>query len=289
VARSLEALDRLDRTAAQSALKDLEAIHESEEFWAFVAYAFAQYELVFGHPFEGLTRLAKPEILYGAAGRVSGDGISGHLMDAAAVDLHLAAGQGTRAAALLARRGAGNPLWVIGSARLALMTGAYDRAILQAGDELWDAKSTPRTRADLSLITAAAEYFRGEPTRSITELSRGVAIIEKNGLLRTLLTVPREFLEKVASEVPGLPSLLDDPAVKTTRETFSADVVVVSLTDRESEVLRELHSGKTLKEIAKSHYVSLDTVRSHRLSLYRKMDVHSRDEAIMRAREWGLL
>ncbi len=289
VARALEALDRLDKAAAQAALNELEALHEQEEFWAYVAYAFAQYELAFGHPQEGIYRLDRPGLLNGGDGKVGGDGISNHLMDAAAVDLHLAAGQGTRAESVLTRRGSGHPLWVIGAARLSLMTGAYDRAILQAGDALWDPNSTPRTRAELSMITSAASFLRGDVPRAIKELSRGVAVIEKNCLLRTLKVVPGEILEKLAPQVPGLSDLLDIPEVKNAREIFSAHIEIVSLTDRETEVLRELISGKTMKEIAKAQYVSVDTVRSHRLSMYRKLDVHSRADAVARAREWGLL
>jgi LuxR family maltose regulon positive regulatory protein len=289
VARSLEAIDRLDKTAARSALQSLEALNQTEEFWAYVAYAFAQYELVFGHPLEGLARLERPQLLSGVNGRVSGDGISSHLMDAAAVDLYLASGHGTRASAILARRGPGTALWVIGAARLSLKVRDYDRAILQAGDELWNPRSTPRTRAELSLITAAAEYLRGEASRAVTELSRGVAIIEQNDLHRTLLTIPGEVLEKLAPHVPGLTDLLDKPAVRNTRETFSADVEVVILTDREMAVLQGLSLDRSMKDIAKSLFVSVDTARSHRLSLYRKLGVHSRTDSVIKAREWGLL
>ncbi|HEY1829429.1 MAG TPA: LuxR C-terminal-related transcriptional regulator [Acidimicrobiales bacterium] len=169
------------------------------------------------------------------------------------------------------------------------MTGEYGRAILLAGDELWNSNSTPRTRAELSLITAAAECLLGDTSRAAAELSRGVGIIEKNGLLRTLTTIPRDILEKLARQTPGLAALLDHPAVKGAREVIPADIELVTLTDREVQLLRELSSNRSMKEIAGSQFVSLDTVRSHHLSLYRKLGVHSRIDAVIRAREWGLL
>ena len=51
-----------------------------------------------------------------------------------------------------------------------------------------------------------------------------------------------------------------------------------NLTDREWEVLDLLDAGLALREIADRLVVSPDTVRTHIKSLYRKLDVHNRDE-----------
>jgi LuxR family maltose regulon positive regulatory protein len=61
------------------------------------------------------------------------------------------------------------------------------------------------------------------------------------------------------------------------------------LTDRELEVLRLLAAGRSTPEIARSLYVEVNTVRTHVKHLYGKLDVHSRDQAVWRAREMGLL
>jgi LuxR family maltose regulon positive regulatory protein len=42
-------------------------------------------------------------------------------------------------------------------------------------------------------------------------------------------------------------------------------------------------------EIADALYVSLDTVKTHLRSIYRKLDATSREEAVARARELRLL
>jgi len=42
-------------------------------------------------------------------------------------------------------------------------------------------------------------------------------------------------------------------------------------------------------EIAAELYLSLHTVKSHQLALYRKLGVSSRSQAVARARELGLL
>jgi LuxR family maltose regulon positive regulatory protein len=62
-----------------------------------------------------------------------------------------------------------------------------------------------------------------------------------------------------------------------------------SLTERELEVLQLLEKGMSRREIAHMLYLSLNTVRSHTKSIYRKLGAMSRAEAIQRAHEDGIL
>ncbi len=57
----------------------------------------------------------------------------------------------------------------------------------------------------------------------------------------------------------------------------------VSLSAREIEVLSGLVDGLTYKMIAQKYFISVDTVRSYIRSVYEKLEVHSRSEAIVRA------
>jgi LuxR family maltose regulon positive regulatory protein len=61
------------------------------------------------------------------------------------------------------------------------------------------------------------------------------------------------------------------------------------LTPAERRVLDLLPTELTLKKVASRLYVSLETVRTHVRDIYRKLDTHSRSEAVARARELGLL
>lgn len=54
-------------------------------------------------------------------------------------------------------------------------------------------------------------------------------------------------------------------------------------TTREIEVLQKLCNGLSYKLIADSLYISQDTVRSHIKSIYRKLHVNSKSEAIIKA------
>jgi len=56
-----------------------------------------------------------------------------------------------------------------------------------------------------------------------------------------------------------------------------------NLTERESEVLKYLVNGMSYKLVADKCCVSLDTVRSHVKSIYKKLQVHSKSEAVSKA------
>jgi DNA-binding NarL/FixJ family response regulator len=71
------------------------------------------------------------------------------------------------------------------------------------------------------------------------------------------------------------------------RRTTSAQVR--SLTSRERAVLRMVATGLSSRAIASQMGISYTTVRTHIRSLGRKLDVHSKLEATVRARELGLV
>jgi LuxR family maltose regulon positive regulatory protein len=62
-----------------------------------------------------------------------------------------------------------------------------------------------------------------------------------------------------------------------------------ALSERETEVLQYLPTMLTAGEIAAELGVSVNTVKAHLRSIYRKLDAVRRREAVTRAREDGLL
>lgn len=61
------------------------------------------------------------------------------------------------------------------------------------------------------------------------------------------------------------------------------------LSERELVVLRLLSSELSLREIGSELYVSLNTIKTHTRNIYAKLRVSSREKAVVRARELGLL
>src|SRR5215467_985562 len=61
------------------------------------------------------------------------------------------------------------------------------------------------------------------------------------------------------------------------------------LSEREREVLEAIASGATNREIAESLFLSPHTVKEHTSSLYRKLGVRNRAEAVQKAQRLGLI
>lgn len=61
------------------------------------------------------------------------------------------------------------------------------------------------------------------------------------------------------------------------------------LSEREHEVLEQLAQMMSTEEIAVGLFLSVNTVKTHLKSIYRKLAVTRRGEAVRRAREAGLL
>lgn len=74
--------------------------------------------------------------------------------------------------------------------------------------------------------------------------------------------------------------------------TFERNVAAIAslgLTPREQDVLTQLAAGKSNKEIAASLGVSPNTIKTQVASLYQKLEVQRRTQAIHKARELALI
>ena len=67
-----------------------------------------------------------------------------------------------------------------------------------------------------------------------------------------------------------------------------AAVLAEPLTGREEAVLRLFDGDRSLRKIAKELYVSLNTVKTHTQSIYRKLGVSDRKDAVARGHDLGL-
>ena len=66
-------------------------------------------------------------------------------------------------------------------------------------------------------------------------------------------------------------------------------VVVEELSERERDVLQRLAQPMSTQEIAADLFVSVNTVKTHLKSVYRKLAVNRRNDAVRRARDLRLL
>lgn len=83
---------------------------------------------------------------------------------------------------------------------------------------------------------------------------------------------------KVFWRVPAAPFARNSQAQQT-----------LGISDRELEVLEQLAAGRSNKDIARRLELSPNTVKTHVTNLFAKLEARRRTEAILRARELGLV
>jgi LuxR family transcriptional regulator, maltose regulon positive regulatory protein len=100
------------------------------------------------------------------------------------------------------------------------------------------------------------------------------------------------------AEARSLVDACQDPGILRDRLQQAARALVPAyrradqdtrLTERELDVLRVLAAGSTEREAATTLFVSHSTLHSHAKSIYIKLGCSSRDQAVARARELGLI
>jgi len=80
----------------------------------------------------------------------------------------------------------------------------------------------------------------------------------------------------------------DQEAIANSAEGNPPGKTKEGLTPREQEVLRQLTTGRSNKEIAEELFISEKTVKSHLNSIFRKLNVTRRLQAILYAISKGL-
>ncbi len=105
---------------------------------------------------------------------------------------------------------------------------------------------------------------------------------------RAALEHAREMIER-APDAGRLVGELDAVTTRVAAAEAEGGVLAEPVSPAELRVLRLLAEDMTRAEIADSLVVSLNTVKTHQRSLYRKLGASDRETAIGRARSYGLL
>jgi LuxR family maltose regulon positive regulatory protein len=149
--------------------------------------------------------------------------------------------------------------------------------------------TTPRRRLQWQLLDARARSASSEES-----LGAALQLAAREGFIRT-------FVDEGADLVPllhqqsgsGLAWFVQDllaafeASIRTT--SSGGEGLVDPLSEREEVVLSYLPSWVSSGEIAAELYISLNTLKSHLRSIYRKLGASSRREAVIQARSRGLL
>jgi LuxR family transcriptional regulator, maltose regulon positive regulatory protein len=220
-------------------------------------------------------------------------------------ELRIAAGDDVGArAALEAAEGPDRPAPAVEvtRARLELEQGDARAAGATLGPWLNGSATTPSLTllVEAWLLDARAARALGDPERGFRSLERALHLADREGfrlpflgargLVRELLTGqldgPTAHRQLVAELLEaGRPASGPEPPVRAAEE----ETLIEPLSERERIVLRYLTSALSNVEIAGELYVSVNTVKTHIKSIYRKLDTTGRRDAVRRARELRLL
>jgi LuxR family maltose regulon positive regulatory protein len=195
----------------------------------------------------------------------------------------------------------------ISRARLLIAREDYDEA-LQLLDRLREAIQAADRRGnviEIIMLQALALRARDEKTRAMEVMGQALALGEPEGYVRTfvdegsamgvLLSETLEARQRgrldPANKVPvhyfrKLIALLEQDATGT---ALPAAGPPEPLSERELEVLQLIAAGKSNRRIATELFVSVGTVKTHINNAYRKLDAHSRTQAVARAKELNLI
>jgi LuxR family maltose regulon positive regulatory protein len=151
----------------------------------------------------------------------------------------------------------------------------------------------PYAAACTAVLEAARAYEAQRPADAWVALEQALVLVERNAyyrvfldadvevrpLLRDYITQARPYTQVAWQLLQRLP---DDRAI-------DAPPSVEILTERELAVLRQLPTMKSNREIAAEMYFSVNTVKTHLKSVYRKLGVNRRRAAVEEARARSLL
>jgi LuxR family maltose regulon positive regulatory protein len=145
---------------------------------------------------------------------------------------------------------------------------------------------------------ALAFQAQGDEQQAIASLQQALELGEPENRVASFLCEgsAMEKLLRLAQEKAITPQfvqrlLVAFEARRTTKSQSSIvnEALVEPLSEREMDILKLLAQGCSDKVIAETLVIARDTVHKHLGNIYGKLDVHTRMEAILRARELGLL
>ena len=139
---------------------------------------------------------------------------------------------------------------------------------------------------------------KGKIESAIVCLEQALALAEPEGYVRVFLNQGQPMQELLrrhqkrrggSEYITRLLAAFEHRSVHKPEADFITNVLPEPLSGRELEVLKLLAKGCPDKQIAETLVIARETVHKHLKNIYGKLGVHSRTEAIARAREIGIL
>jgi len=167
-------------------------------------------------------------------------------------------------------------------------------ALRAAGDGAAESAGWVHEAIKIFILRALALRAAGDGEEASAALAQALKLAEPGGYVRTFVDegapmgklLRQAIAQGIAVDyVSKLLAALENEMKDERRMTE----LIEPLSERELEVLRFLTTHLSSTEIAEELFISVSTVRSHIKSIYSKLNVHSRKDAIQRTQELELL
>lgn len=147
---------------------------------------------------------------------------------------------------------------------------------------------------EISMLQALALNLLGKKDDALEKLGQSLGLAEPEGYARLfadegapmaellLLAIQRNIHSEYAAR---LLKLIEGRE----KQVVASPALPEALTEREGEVLRLLAAGLSNQEIAEKLVISLSTIKTHITRIYGKLEVTSRTQAIVKARELKII
>lgn len=188
-------------------------------------------------------------------------------------------------------------------ARVLIARGRADEALEILDPLLLAAEGLGRTGSVIRMLIQKALAFetRGDSLRASKPLERALSLAEPGGYVRVFLDegepmrrllhrtagsgVSGDYAQRLLAAFP--PAEAAAPSGDKARGVEGT--LVEPLSDREMEVLRLVAAGRSNRDIAGELCLAVGTVKKHVYNIYGKLGARRRTEAVIMAREHGLL
>ncbi|WP_198042223.1 LuxR C-terminal-related transcriptional regulator [Kitasatospora azatica] len=210
---------------------------------------------------------------------------------------HLTHGDADTALQVLGAVPSERPEHALAEARALLATGQQQQAlrVLAAvpGDGPATGATTATAQTQACLLRAQAAVAEEQPEEARLQLTRAL-VLARPEELRRVFVESGPWVRRLLRQDPQLArahSWLPARTLGYLRPGACEQLpaVVGQLSEREREVLRQTAQLLSTEEIAAELFLSVNTVKTHLRSVYRKLCVSRRSEAVRRARELGIL
>lgn len=288
VASAIIAIERLDRERALGQIASVllpsgPAAHESL-LNPYIVYARARHSLIWGDRHGALLSIQEERIH--RADWIH-EGATAHaLLSAVEADLLMALGFGNRARDLL-ERAPQHPALFSARARFALLADGHEAA-LDATSNGVDEAASMTVRAELLVIRAIAQWEAGHGRAATESLGHALDVAQTAGSAYAFATGGKR-LAALAEHDPVAMKILAAAQASGAGSVYPGRLAIVDLTERERLILDRIGLGMNMRQMADDLFVSYNTVKTQMRSLYQKLGARSREQALVRAHEHGLL